>query len=541
VKTEESLMSRIKLLDCTLRDGGYVNNWKFGKATIHNILKRLSISNIDIIECGFLTDKEYEENYSLFSDTLYINSLLEKRNENSLYVAMIAIGEKEIHPDKISNARNSKVKGIRLTFHLNEKKKAFEYAKMLMEKGYLVFMQPVGSANYSDGNLLTLIKEINALKPYAFYFVDTLGTMYQNDIIHMISLIDKNLDDNIVLGYHSHNNLQLAFSNAQDMIRFPTKRDIIMDCSVYGMGRGAGNLCTELITDYINHTIEQKYEVLPILEIVDEYLIPIYSKTPWGYSVGYFLASSMCCHPNYAAHLLAKQTVPVRTIGSLLDQIPEEKRKNFDKEYIEDIYRNYQKHDVNDMEEIERLRNELAGREILVLAPGRNVKAKKKQIKAYIKEKKPYIIATNFFPDYPIDLIFIGSERRYHNIKDSIRKQNVIFTSNIIDRPESARVVNYSDLLNSSIDVSDSTGMMMLKLLVKASVKKVTLAGFDGFKKNPVWNYYDEKMIGSIDSEALSKKNKGMNVQLSKRNKDMKIEFLTPTKYKLDEKTKPVE
>lgn len=527
-------MSRIKLLDCTLRDGGYVNEWKFKKQTIRNILKRLSISNIDIIECGFITDKEYQEDFSLFSDTIDINPFLEQRNENALYVAMIAIGEKEIHPNKLSNAKDSIVKGIRLTFHLSEKKKAFEYAKILMDKGYSVFMQPVGSANYSDGNLLSLIKDINSLKPFAFYFVDTLGTMFRNDIIHIISLIDKNLDQNIVLGYHSHNNLQLAFSNAQDMIRFPMKRDMIIDCSVYGMGRGAGNLCTELITEYINCTVTKKYEVLPLLEIVDESLMPIYSKTPWGYSVGYYLASTMFCHPNYASHLLAKHTVPVRTIGSMLDQIPDDKRKIYDKSYIEDIYLNYQKHDVNDMEEIERLRNELAGREILVLAPGRSVISKKSHIKTFIKDKNPYIIAINFLPDYPIDLIFIGNEQRYKLIKNKLMDRNIILTSNITKRPENARIVNYADLLNSSIDVSDNTGMMLLKLLVKASVKSVTLAGFDGFKKNPVWNYYDETMVGSIDPEAFSKKNKGINVQLNKRNKEMKIEFLTPTKYILD-------
>ncbi|BCN29607.1 aldolase catalytic domain-containing protein [Anaeromicropila herbilytica] len=527
-------MNRIKLLDCTLRDGGYVNNWKFGKKTIQSILKRLSISNLDIIECGFLTDKIYEENYSLYSDTLDISPLLVNKNENTLYVAMIAIGEKEIHPKRLSQAKDSVIKGIRLTFHLNEKKKAFEYAKILMEKGYLVFIQPVGSSNYSDGNLLTLIKEVNSLKPYAFYFVDTLGTMYQNDIVHMLSLIDKNLDDGIVLGYHSHNNLQLAFSNAQEMMRFPMKRDIIMDCSVYGMGRGAGNLCTELITDYINHSIEKRYEVIPLLEIVDECLIPIYSKTPWGYSVGYFLASTMCCHPNYASHLLAKQTVPVRIIGSLLDQIPEDRRKTYDKEYIEGIYQKYQEHDVNDMEEIEYLRHELAGREILVLAPGRSIKSKKKAIKSYIKENKPYVIAINNIPEYPVDLVFIGSERRYKLMKDKLGDYNILLTSNITERTENARIVNYSDLLNSSIDVSDSTGMMLLKLLVKVSVKKAILAGFDGFKKNPVWNYCDENMIGSIDSEALSKKNKAMNVQLNKRSKEMKISFLTPTKYKID-------
>jgi len=527
-------MRSIKLLDCTLRDGGYINNWRFGEQTIRHILKRLSISNIDIIECGFLTDIEYDVDCSLISDTQDINPFLEKKNENSLYVAMIAIGEKEIHPDKLSPAKDSKIKGIRLTFHADEKKKAFEYAKILMKKGYIVFMQPVGSANYSDDNLLSLVKEINTLKPYAFYIVDTLGTMFQDHIVHTISLINKNLDPNIALGYHSHNNLQLAFSNAQEMIRCPINRDIIIDCSVYGMGRGAGNLCTELITNYINNTFGNKYNVFPLLEIVDEFLIPIYSNTSWGYSVGYYLASTMHCHPNYATHLLAKQSVPVRTIGTMLDQIPEEKRNIFDKEYIENIYLNYQKHDVDDKEEIEKLRNELSNKEILIIAPGRNIITYKKKIQEFIDKNKPYIITTNFLPDYPVDLAFIGNDRRYHLLKDKLKNKNVIFTSNITNKPDNARVVNYSDLINSSVNVSDNTGLMLLKLLVKASVKKVTLAGFDGFRKNSVWNYYDENLIGSTDSEALGQKNKSMNIQINKRNKDMEISFLTPTKYKLN-------
>ncbi len=527
-------MRSIKLLDCTLRDGGYINNWKFGEQTIRHTLKRLSMSDIDIIECGFLTDKEVDMDSSLFTDTPDIHPFLNNRNDKALYVAMIAIGEKEIHPDKLSPAKNSLVKGIRLTFHAQEKKKAFEYAKILMKKGYLVFMQPVGSANYTDDNLLTLVKEINALKPYAFYIVDTLGTMFQDHIVHMVSLINKNLDPAIALGYHSHNNLQLAFSNAQEMIRCPIHRDIIIDCSVYGMGRGAGNLCTELITDYMNKTIGNKYNVFPLLEIIDEYLIPIYSITSWGYSVGYYLASTMNCHPNYTTHLLAKQSVPVRTIGIMLDQLPEEKRNIFDKEYIENIYLNYQKHDVNDEEEIETLRNELSGKEVLIIAPGRNIVTYKKKIQEYIHKNKPYVISTNFLPDLGVDMIFIGNERRYHLLKDRLEDKNVVFTSNIIRKPDHARVVNYSDLINSSVNVSDSTGLMLLKLLVKASVKRVTLAGFDGFKKNSVWNYYDETMIGSIDAEALVQKNKSMTVQLKKRSHDMEIHFLTPTKYKLE-------
>ena len=242
-------MGEIRLLDCTLRDGGYINDWKFGKETISGILDRLALAEIDLIECGFITEKTVNENYSLFADADVINGYVKQPSAKSMYVAMIAIGEKEINPELICDAADTIIDGIRITFHPDEIKKAFEWANILKKKGYNVFIQPVGSANYDDELILDIIKKVNQLKPFAFYIVDTLGAMSENDMMHMLHIIDRNLDENVKLGYHSHNNLQLAFANAQRMMEFGTNRDVIIDCSVYGMGRGAGNLCTELMVD----------------------------------------------------------------------------------------------------------------------------------------------------------------------------------------------------------------------------------------------------------------------------------------------------
>lgn len=529
-------MSKIRLLDCTLRDGGYINNWKFGETVIGEILTDLTNARIDIIETGFLTDKPYSKDYSLYSKPKDIEQIFDKPDENILYVGMIAIGEKEIHPDKIPDASESFIRGIRITFHQHEIEKAFSWGKKLMDKGYKLFMQPVGSANYADRDLLDLIEKINFLKPYAFYLVDTLGVLYQNDVKRKLYLIDSNLDKKIALGLHSHNNVQMSFANAQDMISFPTSREIIIDTSIFGMGRGAGNLCTELLTDYLNVRYEYNYDVLPILESIDERLMPIYTKTPWGYSVAYFLASSKGCHPNYASHLLAKQTISVPNIASLLDQIPEEKRLIFDRKYIEDMYQQYQINLINDIDVINELRENFRNREILVLAPGKTIQTYKEEINAYIKKQNPYIISVNFIPEeYDVDLVFVSSRRRYQQIKKYCSLKKMIFTSNIHNIPEDSKIVNYSDLLNSSIDASDSAGMMLMKLLVKTGVRKVDLAGFDGFYGNSALNYYKKDLIGSTDPEELSNKQKGIEEQFRKRAQDMQIKFITPTSYVITE------
>ena len=109
--------------------------------------------------------------------------------------------------EEISDFDETSIDGIRLTFHQHEIDEAFVLGEKLMAKGYKVFMQPVGTMTYTDDALLALIKRINNLQPFAFYIVDTLGTMYKKDLLHMFYLVDGQLNKGIALGFHSHNNL----------------------------------------------------------------------------------------------------------------------------------------------------------------------------------------------------------------------------------------------------------------------------------------------------------------------------------------------
>lgn len=524
-------MKEVKLLDCTLRDGGYVNHWKFGKETICNILDRLSQSEVDLVECGFLTEMYKDPDHTLFANADQINDYLKNPNPNTMYVAMIAIGEKEIHPEKLCDAKDTILDGIRLTFHPEETKKAFEWAGILKKKGYQVFIQPVGSACYDDVTILDLIKKVNNLLPYAFYIVDTLGAMSIKDMMHMLHLVDKNLDPAIALGYHSHNNLQLAFANAQRMVEFDFKRTILIDCSVYGMGRGAGNLCTELMMDYLKKNQDAHYDVVPILEIVDNDLMTIYLQHPWGYSVAYFLASAFACHPNYVSYFLGKQNMQVRTIRSLLQQIPTEYRLVYHPEIIDEIYRNYQINAIDDSKEISWIRKLLKGKKILLLAPGKSIKSKRKAINAYIDEHHPFVIATNFIPNVPVDAYFVANQKRYERIRDVLPVERTIFTSNIKDLPEGAHVVNYSELLNAGKDVFDSSGMMLIKLLIRGKVKQISIAGMDGFRKNPQENYFENQFLYQIEKEDIKQKNLQMQEQIKLFRKEIGIHFITPSKY----------
>jgi len=528
-------MSKVRILDCTLRDGGYINNWNFGERTIKKVINKLTQSNIDIIECGFIEEVDFDKNKALFNNVESIREYIEPKNKNVTYVGMIA--QPYITIDKISDCDGKSIDGIRVTFHEDEIEEALIYGKQLMEKGYKVFIQPVGTTSYSDIHLLELINKVNELKPYAFYLVDTLGIMYKNDLFRMFHLLDNNLDNSIAIGFHSHNNLQLSFSNAQELLMLHTKREIIIDSSVFGMGRGAGNLCTELVTHYINENIEERYDTVPLLEIVDEHLSKFFTEVKWGYSIPYYLAAVNNCHPNYASYLMNKQTISVKSINTILKQIPMEKRDIYDKKYIEELYINYQIHFVNDTENLEVIKKLIGNKKILIIAPGKSIELQKDKINEFIMENNPFVFSVNFIPNsYSVDSVFVSNLKRFDNISDSMMDKSdstsLILTSNIPNSEEyPSIVVNYSDLLVDNSIISDNAGIMLLNLLNHLSISNVYLAGFDGFSLDKSYNFFSSDMNNNVDADELIKKNEAICKYLNFIGKNMRINFVTNSKY----------
>lgn len=524
-------MNRVNLLDCTLRDGGYVNNFNFYKKPIKSIISKLSQSSIEIIECGFLKSNAFNKDKSLFGSVEAISDYLPVSHGNNMYVAMIAYGD--ISLDEISACDGNSITGIRLTFHENQIDEAFDFANGLSKKGYKVFIQPVGTAFYTDKMLLELIERVNNFNPFAFYIVDTLGTMYPNDLLRMFYLVDNNLKSDIKVGFHSHNNLQLSFSNAQELISIDSKREIIIDSSIFGMGRGAGNLCTELITRYINENIEDKYDLIPLLEIMDEYIMPIYSVHPWGYSAPYYIAAINNCHPNYATFLINKQTLRIRDINSIIKSIPLENKHLYDSNVINSLYTDYLSHSVDDSAVIRNLSEICRGRNVLILAPGKSISTYSEKIQKYISDNDPLVFSINYVPEkYRCDKIFISNLKRFKNVEDAVSRigSKLICTSNIAVDLD-ADTVNYSDYLIDNPDIMDNAGLMLINLLKKCGVNNFALAGYDGFDYSNSKNYFDERMINNIASEQQEKNNSAIIEFFKKLRKTTTVSFITPTLY----------
>ncbi len=520
----------IIILDCTLRDGGYVNNWEFGEENIRKISSNLISSDIEIVECGFLSQtKSSTKKQSIFSSVAEAEYYL-SNNGRTECALMINCGE--YNSADIPEYSGGAVNLIRIAFHKHQQEAAQTLCGQLKEKGYKVFFQPMVTMGYTDKELIQLVKWSNLNQVDAFYIVDSFGTMRQSDVKRLYCLIDSALDKNIKIGFHSHNNLQLSFSNAQELINLHSNRDIIIDSTVLGIGRGAGNLCTELLAQYINENIHNKYDLIPILEIMDECIMPIYSQHPWGYSAAYYLAAVNNCHPNYATYLVNKQTISVCDINTIIKNIPLDKKNFYDKSLINELYVKYLQHNVDDTEVIKKIAELCKDREILLLAPGKSLTEKHKQIEEYITSNREHlvIISVNHIPEkLPFDKIFVGNLKRFNNINKSVSEltSKIICTSNVgISGPN---VVNYTSYLNNDDIIADNSGLMLINILKKAGAKKFAFAGFDGFKLSS--NYYSDKMVFGVEYEKHLALNKAIAMYFNKMKNTCDIKFLTDTIY----------
>lgn len=527
--------SGIRILDCTLRDGGYVNDFCFGEDVIKGVVSKLGDSSIDIVEIGFMKSGCFDPDRTQYGSSEFAARVIGTRSPHAMYVGMIQYGK--ISEEEIAPRIQGGLDGIRVTFHEHEIEPSFELGRKLKEKGYEVFMQPVGTTTYTDAALLELVERVNRLEPYAFYLVDTLGTMYPRDVLRMAYLVDNNLKPGIAMGYHSHNNLQMSFANAQRLLEADTHRDIIVDASVFGMGRGAGNLCTELIAQYVNDHIGYRYNTTPLLEIYDEYIGPLTSRYAWGYGAAYCMAALNNCHPNYASYLLARQTLRVRDIDAILASMPNDKSMLFDEKYAEECYRGYLSRAVDDTDALNELAKTIARRGVVVIAPGASFGSCSEEVEAIRKERDLVVVSVNFVPEaIETDVVFVSNLKRFDHVESVLSRapqgSMVVVTSNIETDDPALTKVNYASYLNDDALIMDNAGLMCLNMLRAVGVKTALLVGFDGFGKDRAGNYYCSSMNMCSDEARSVAINEHMAAKFTQMGKQMGLEFLTETAYR---------
>lgn len=500
----------VKLLDCTLRDGGYLNDWNFGHDSIVNIYERLVSSKIDMIEVGFLNEKyESDLEHTIQPDSRSLERLYENLPKgNSMIVGMIDYGTCPIK--NIIPCDESYLDGIRVIFKKEKSKSAIGFCHEIKKLGYKVFAQAVSITSYSDEELKELLSLVNELEPYAFSLVDTYGLLHKNQLMHYFEMSDRYLKPSVALGYHSHNNFQMAYANCIELIEKDILRDLLIDGSLYGMGKSAGNAPIELLATYLNDTNRSNYKVYHLLEAIDTTILDIRKEIQWGYSFKFFVSASNDCHPNYVSYLMDKKKLSTKSINAILEQIEPEKKLNYDRDYIEELYIAFQKKECDDTLDRIKLADIFKGKKILLLGPGKNVYLQSGDIDSYQEQNNVISIAVNYIPNgRKIDYLFISNAKRYVQLSAKFNmleeRPVMIATSNVTSTGRDfAYNLNYSDLLDEQALIVDNPMIMFMKLLSNMEIESLALAGFDGYVKSESANYVNPNMEHSFSREKAS-------------------------------------
>ena len=331
-------MNSIKLLDCTLRDGGYVNEWEFGVNVSRGITELVSKSGVEFVEVGFIgphEDKKGVVRFSSMHELMKVFCNLDR--DAKLSVMTYAEG---YSVDNFPDKSDSTVEMIRVIFWKRNLEEGVEYCRKLVNKGYEVGVQLARTEQYDLSEIGDIVKMFNDVHPYAVYVVDSFGTFNRDKLLRYSEIYDKNLAMDIRFGFHAHNNMQQAFTNAVAFCEQGYDHDLILDASVLGIGRGAGNLNLELFMNYLNEK-GYSFNLDPICKAASRYVNPIKDKIKkseiWGYSYPYFLAATNGRNHSFVNYLLEKG-VSIEKMAKIFKRMREEETGiRFDKELADKL------------------------------------------------------------------------------------------------------------------------------------------------------------------------------------------------------------
>lgn len=525
-------MKDIRVLDCTLRDGGCVNNFCFGQTYMDRIKEGLEDSGVDIIELGYIDGAKGADagRTQFISDAAIRNSFLKYKKPGVNYVAMIDYGKFDI--DQLLPRDETTLDGIRVAFHKKDRFQAIEWGKKIIAKGYMMFVQPMLTLRYSDRELIEFIDMVNEELPQAeaFYIVDSFGEMRLNDLTRISYLVDHNLAPQITMGFHSHNNLQLSFSNAVSLLSHETTRPMIIDSSVMGMGKGAGNLNTELFTDHLNLYHQKNYAIKPLLMVIDEVLNQVSVDFHWGYSVDHYLSAIHSCTPSYAEHFFNKHMLTIDRLDTLLGKIEDHKKISFDKEYAEQLYLDFNRIPFDDTANLESLKAQIDGKSVVLIASGHSILEARDRLSELVQQPDVFSIAVNHDSLIPTDFVFANRENIYD---DAVEKGlPTLYLSSINTKQTGNNLIfDYAKWTEINGKKSDSAFFVITQILQSLGVNKLMLAGFDGFDLDLTMTYYDIKLARPKTKEQVEQKNKEAIDFLKSKSGAMSFEFLTPSKY----------
>lgn len=518
---------RVTVLDCTLRDGGYCNNWQFDKKTAMAAIQSLNGSGVDIVEIGYKSPRTHQEkNFEglyRFCTESQLNFL--KKTDRVKYAFMIDAKE-FLHGDKadrslvtetIPQRQDSLFEWVRIATYAQNFSGCRELISEFRNAGYKVTLNLMGVSLLTHDELVHAIQQYARAEMDVLYFSDSFGDLTPADVLECVTLIRKYYSGKI--GIHTHDNNGLAFANT--LCAIGDGVDFI-DSTIMGMGRGAGNLRTEQMLLYLY--FKKGYTHLnpsELLDVINSHFVPLQEEFRWGWDYAYMLSALQNIHPTYCMNLRATNQYSIEQVSAILNGISLEKRKKFDEDALFEAIDTV----VNEPITNEALQVSLPvysakpAKELLVIATGPSAEKYREEITEFIRQHQPGVIECNPSDERFSSIAdwYLGAVLNWVRLKKRLEDfpgQDISLVTGIPNIPEKYAGVSHLSTLPCHVgpnEVSITTtrftlpayvvGMFSVGLALLSSPETVYLTGFDGYKNgtNPQqheMNLFWEKISG---------------------------------------------
>ncbi len=528
----------MKLLDCTLRDGGYYNSWNFEPELIAEYLQAMDSIEIDYIEIGLRTLKNNGgfKGGCAFSTDNFISSLSIPEGLKSKIGVMINATElipnegtdllkfqNDVLRKLFKDKQDSPVSLVRIACHVHEFVKALPASIWLKEKGYIVGFNIMQIADRTDDEIIALSKEAQNYPLDVLYFADSMGGLNPESTSKIIKAIKKGWTG--PLGVHTHDNMGQAIANSMQSINDGVTW-------VDSMGRGPGNAQTEYIVIATESLRNKKANITKLLEVIRKYFEPLKNEFKWGKNPYYYLSGKFGIHPTYIQQMLSDNRYKEEDVLAVIEHLKVEGGKKFNVDNLEAARHFYLgeprgKWDPN---------SDINGKEVLILGTGPGVAEHKAAIEKYIERAKPFVIALNTQSNIKNELINIRAAchpmRLLADCQEHLKLSQPLATpysmlpSDIQQELQNKNILDFGLYIKPGTFIFNNnychvpTSLVMAYALAIATcgnASRILLAGFDGYGYSDARNYETDEVF------RLYKKSEGSKAFYS----------ITPSQYNI--------
>lgn len=539
----------IKLLDCTLRDGGYYNNWDFSEELVADYLEAMSALKIDYVEIGLRSLKnEGFKGACAYSSDSFINKL-----SVPLYlkdkIGVMVNGSELIDTDPSSTdesqqsflvnvlnklfppSTKSAVSLVRIACHIHEFYKCLPASIWLKEHGYQVGFNLMQIADRSDHEIEGIAVEASKFPIDVLYFADSLGSLSPNGVTRIIKSLQRGWSGQI--GIHTHDNMNQALANSVQAVNSGVTW---VDGTVTGMGRGPGNVQTEYLVLALHERVGNKSKSTKLLEVIRKYFDPLKSKFGWGTNPYYYLAGKFGIHPSFIQEMLTDKRFNEEDILSVIEYLKHKDGTKFSLSALESARNFYSSTAKGNW----KPKNLIEGMDVLILGTGPSVLKYQYEIEEYIKLNRPFVIALNAKKSISNELIdiraachpvrLLADVDEHNKINEPLITPYSMLPKNLQGDMSNKNVYDFGLSIESgefefheTFCKSPSSLVLAYALSIASSgkAKKIFLAGFDGYGADDPRRKEMDELFKSYDSAEGS----------------INVTSITPSRYEIEIKS----